>query len=91
MLTYKFDSNDVPVLGIVLEMAVLHELVVLEYGYPVFIVLHLVTVSTAARGSNELLYGYCVSVEILEAHVGKESYLVVLVEADLDVGGARFR
>ena len=77
-----------PILRIVLEVAVLHQLVVLQYRHPVTVILQLVAAATAARGRNELLNGYGVGVEVLEGHVRKEGYLVVFVETHFDVGGA---
>jgi len=71
-MTYKLSTNDVPILGIVLVVCVLHQIVILENRNPIFFVRHVLASIAGTGWCDELFYGYCVSVEILQRQVAKE-------------------
>ena len=65
--TYQFDTDDVPILGVIFEMGVPHKLVILQDRNPVLFVFHVVSGIGTRR--NELLDCDGVGVEVLESEV----------------------
>ena len=72
LVTYEFCSDDVPALGIRLEVRILHQCVVLQQRFPLLLVF-----TVTSRLSGELLDRYLVAVEVLEAQVAEVGRLVL--------------
>mgnify|MGYP006106373687 CR=1 FL=1 len=79
-ITYELCTDDMPVLGICLKVRILHQGVILEYGFPILLVLPVVGVLT-----HELLDGNLVAVEVLEDQVVEIACFVVFLELNVDV------
>ena len=86
--TYKFSTNDVPVLSIVLVVSIAHQGVILQNRHPVLVVFHFFPRVGRAGRRHELLDRDRVSVKVLERDIGEEGDFVVLVERKVDVEGA---
>ena len=84
IITYQLGADDMPRLGIGLEMRILHQRIVLEEGLPLLLVL-----AVAARLAGVLLNRYLVAVIILEAQIAEEGSFVLLLKVDLDIRVAR--
>ena len=87
--TYQLNADDVPVLGIILKVGIVHQPVVFQDGDPVLIVFHFFFHVWGVCRSDELLDCDGKSVEVLQSQVSEEGDLVVLVEADVNVVLAR--
>ena len=61
---YQLESDDMPILCVVLAVGVLHELIVGEDSLPVFFVFHVL--SHVLFVAKELLHGDLVRVEVLK-------------------------
>jgi hypothetical protein len=66
-MTYKFSTDDVPVLGICLEVSVPHQLIIFQDSHPIRLVFLLLF--DVYCGSFVLLYCYRVGVEVLKNNV----------------------
>ena len=73
-----------PVLRIRLIVRILHQCVILEDAFPVFVVFAISRIL-----AHELFDRYLVTVEVLENQIVEMRHLVLFAELDLDVGLAR--
>ena len=80
IITYQLGADDVPRLGVGLEVRILHQRIVLEEGLPLLLVF-----AVAASLAGELLNRYLVAVIILEAQIAKVRRFILLLEVDLDI------
>jgi len=77
----EFSTHYVPVLGVVFELGIFHELVVLEHRYPVAVMAHfLARALRAFLGKLKLADCNGVRVEVLEHHVREQRRLRFFVE-----------
>ena len=78
--TYKFCTDNMPILGISFEMRVLHQGVILEHSLPVFIIF-----SIASAFTGELFYWNLMAIVVLEDEVTEICCLSIFFELNVNI------
>ena len=82
---YKFSADDVPVLGISLEVSIPHQLIFLQNSHPIVFTLFLLSDFTQTT-TLELLHCKRVCVEVLQDYILEERHFSsLLVKCDFYV------